>query len=315
MSSFLFPSYGFLANLLDESSSNGGEIVNAYTSLLQGSVAWWEMVEETNEIRQSTALPNIPLYPRNEPSLENTSLLNDGSVGPFVYEELLYHSKDSPSSQISVLEFPEDIFYCSFWMYSRDRDRFSTILGVYDRTSNANRVWGVLTLGDGRVLVQVSDDGLSYSENQLITDEAVTDIYFNQWTLIEVYFNAGELGIAINNGDFKTLNTTATSLYRNANSGSNNTPFMIGGSSEGGTSKRDGFPSYLDQVILLNKLPTSEERDIIWNMGNAILYTKVLAESINDDAFANNENLLYVRPDTENLYVRPNQSNFYIQSS
>ncbi|NEZ65655.1 hypothetical protein D0962_23345 [Leptolyngbyaceae cyanobacterium CCMR0082] len=262
MLSSLFPSLSGVPGLLSKASTEPDLPPNE--TILNGLVGWWEFAEDSNQLdRQSEVLPNIVLFRIDNPNSKTDSILGDFSVGQFTPDKALYH--DQSGGFIDVLEFPGDIFYIAIWVKDFDA-AFGYIAGIYN-TGSDRRVWAMRKYSGGRVSLDVSSDGTSGGISQVFTENLPLESPV--WTLIEGYFNQGQLGIAVNGAATFTKNTASSpSLYRGANADGNNTAFMLGASDRGGLRVNSPSNIFVDQLVLMNRVPTTAERGLIWNNGN-----------------------------------------------
>ena len=240
------------------------------------AMAWYEFTEASGSRKDSQVTPNYQLRSRNSsghPTSSTDSLLGDASVGGFNTGDRNLWNNDNKSE----FRFPADVMYHAVWFKPTSDTTTGTrfISGIF-RTSNNRRTWAItVDQSSGLVTFRASNNGTSAGQSRIDLPGVLNN---NQWNLIEVYFDNGEMGLAVNGAAWTTITATFTEL-RASTSGN---VFMVGARHEGGsvttsptTINNSQIVGLLDQMVFYRRVLTDTERAALYNSGDGILYTDI----------------------------------------
>ncbi|ESA39097.1 hypothetical protein N836_28900 [Leptolyngbya sp. Heron Island J] len=290
---------------------------NPYATIQQGLVAWWEFTEAADQDKDSEVSPNISLQRINNPNRKTDSILGDGSVGQFTPDKALYLPKTS--GLLGALEFPGNVFSFSCWVKAFDNE-FGALFGIYDFSGNNNRAWGLLKQNSGagsNATLIVSEDGLFNENNVASTNDSLFLLNQETWIFLDGFFDNGTAGIAVNGGAYNIVETTAQVLYQGANQGGNDTPFMVGARSNGGTATVSNSNIHVDQLVLWNRMLTPAERILLWNGGSGNTLAQIqearLLQNLTSLGIEGLNGQLYLKPDGIGVYLKPDGQSVYLK--
>lgn len=103
--------------------------------------------------------------------------------------------------------------------------------------------------------------GFSCGNNGSVVNPVQANV--GDWHLVEIYYRKSpeQIGIAVDNGVFSVDNTV--NLMAAANS-----PFAVGAMFASGLAIVSPYNFLCDETGIMNRLPTSDERDYLWNDGS-----------------------------------------------